>query len=242
MLIDLNADQTGSFGVEFGIDDELRQLVSAEGGEFSMGDVIGGFGANAPEGVVTERTEGDMQYTVVRTSFSDLAEFRQIVSEGGGDGGDIDVIWEDNRVTIDALFEQEDAEGGLAGLGLDGISDFADNFFSASVIVSMPGEVLEHNADRVLSDGRLQWDTTLGGGDVQVRAVSSLDGASSFPAWALLLIVLIAVAVVVWLYSNMRKRRSVAAVEAAGMVGAEAPPAPTDWSTPPAAPVATEDD
>ena len=249
VLINLNADETGTFGFEFGMDDEFRQLVSAQGEGFDVDDLFGGVTDEFPGATVSERTEGDMMFSVFTFAFDDPAQFRQLMAQGGDEGGDIDITWEDDRVTIDAVLEGTGESGGLGGFGLgdlgdaaddlggdfdiSGLSGFAESFFSGSVIVAMPGEVLEHNANRVLGDGRLQWDLLVDGGDLDIHAVSTLSDGSSFPAWALLLIVLVAAAVLAWLFATMRKRRSLAALEAAGVEGAEAATPPSDWSTAP---------
>ena len=53
------------------------------------------------------------------------------------------------------------------GLGLDPTL-LTEEFFSVNVIVGMPGTVEESNADRTLSDGRLQWSLPLTGGNVDL--------------------------------------------------------------------------
>lgn len=247
VLIDINTDETGSFGFEFGMDDEFRQLVSAQGGEFSIDDMFGGLGGELPGAEISERTEGDMMFTVVKIPFESRAQLQSLIAQGGDDGSEFDVTWTDDAITVVGLLAGSGEEGGLGGLGglgdlgdaagdlggefdLGDVSGFAEGFFSASVILSMPGDVSDHNADRVMGDGRLQWDIDLGGGDVDILAVSDLDGSTSFPAWAVVLLVLVAVAILLWLYSTTRRRKAVAAIEAAGSGSSGAQPA-GDWST-----------
>lgn len=242
VLIDLNADGTGSFGFEFGMDDEFRQLIAAQGDGFNLGDIFGDLGGDLPGATFTERTEGDMMFTVFTIDFNGAAEFQEIIASGEGTGGDIDVQWTEDSVTINATLEGTGGDGGLDLFGdaaedlggdFDLGSSFAESFFSGSVIVSMPGEVTSHNADRVLSDGRLQWDLSLDGSDVEISAVSNLSGGGGFPAWVLFLLILLAVAIILLLVSVHRKRTAVASIEAtAGTTPGEAPAAPADWSTP----------
>lgn len=250
VLIDLNGDGTGSFGFEFGMDEEFRELVAAQGEELDMGDLFGEIDAGLPGAETSQRVEGDMTFSVVRVPFDDPGEFRQIIAAGEGEGGDIDVVWTEDEVSINATLEGS-GEGGLGGLGdlgdlgdatgdlggdFDfggGLEGFADNFFSGSVIVDMPGAVRSHNADRVLDDGRLQWDLALDGSDVEITAQSALGDESGFPAWATLLLVLAALAVIVWLFSVQRRRRAESAVEAAGMaVPGTTPAPPAGWVAP----------
>ena len=79
----------------------------------------------------------------------------------------------------------------------------------------LPGEVIEQNASRVLSDGSLQWDLPVGTSVVDVRAVSDA-GASSFPWWLIAVaggaLVLIVVALIV---ANRRRNTSVQAIQQA---------------------------
>ena len=56
VLIDINADQTGSFGFEFGMDDEFRQLMASEGGGFEVDDLLGGFTGDLPGATATSWT------------------------------------------------------------------------------------------------------------------------------------------------------------------------------------------
>ena len=60
--------------------------------------------------------------------------------------------------------------------------------------------------------------------------MSDLGGGGAFPAWALLLVILLGVAILLWLYSMQRKRKTVAIIEGAETEGSTPPP--TDWSTP----------
>ena len=247
ILINLNADETGSFGFEFGMDDEFRQLIASQGEPFDLADLFGGLGSDLPGATVTERTDGDMMFSVFTVDFDNAQAFQQLIAEGAGEGGDIDVTWSDDTVTISATIEATGEDGGLLGdlgdaagdVGGDfggdfdlgsGLTGFADSFFSGSVIVSMPGTVGANNADRVLADGRLVWDLSLDGGNVEIQAVSDLGGGGAFPAWALLLLILLGVGILLWLYSVQRKRKTVAVIEGAGAEGSAT--TPTDWSTP----------
>ena len=250
VLIDLNADGSGTFGFEFGLDDEFRELVSSQGEGFDAGEIFGALGTDLPGATVTERTEGDMMFTVAKFSFANQAELRSVINEGGGEGGDINVTFTDDTVTIEATLEGSGEEGGLSGLGgLGGLGDaagdlggdfgelgsglegLAGDIFSGSVIVGMPGEIGDNNADRVLPDGRLQWDLALDGGDLEIRAVSDLGGGSGFSALGVLVLVLIALAAIAWLISlNRRRNAAVAAIDAVGATDAEL--APTGWDMP----------
>ncbi len=184
ILIDLNANGSGSFSFEIGIDDEFRQLLDQQGESVGFDDFSTGF-AGLPGATASERQEGDMMFSIVTVDFADAAGFQEVIAAGGEEGAEFDVIWTEDEVTITATVEATGGLGDLGGAADDqggvgdfdlggGLEGFAGDFFSGSVIVSMPGEVSSHNADRVLSNGRLQWDLTLDGSDVEIMAVSSL--------------------------------------------------------------------
>ena len=249
ILIALNADETGSFGIEIGTDEEFRQVMAQEGDfSFDTDDILGGLNSEAPGATVTSRTEGDMEFTVVTFEFASKEALQQLIDEGGVEGGDFDVQWTDGAVTITATVEGSGDAGGLglgdlgnaageAGGDFDfdlgsGLEGFAGNIFSGSVIVAMPGEVSSHNADRVLPDGRLQWDLALDGSDIDVMAVSGLGGSDGLPSALIVLLALAAAGVLLWLITAQRKRSAVAAVEAAGAGAAATQAPPRDWSTP----------
>lgn len=263
VLIDLNPDESGSFEVELGLDEELQTQISEQlGVTIDFGDLLSGGVTDQPGAAVTQRTDGDMSFSGARFSFNNQAELQEVLSAGAGDGGDVTVVWSDDSVTIDAFLG-----GSAAGLGLGGLADgfgnlgggldldgldvagglaLADAFFSGSVIVSMPGEITSHNANRVMDDGRLQWDLTLDGSDTIISATSDRSGGGGgFPLWALILIVVTLLAVVLWMVSLQRRRDSaLAAVDAIA-----APPEPAGWedagsvdSTEPSSGNASEDD
>jgi len=246
ILINLNEDETGSFGFEFGMDEEFRALIAEQGDAFSEADFFEGIGADLPGGIVTERTREDMTYSVYTVDFDDAEAAQWLIGEAAGTGGDIDVTWTDDSVSITATLGGTGEDGGIFGdlggaaggdLGGDPEDDFfsgfADDFFSGSVIVSMPGAVGTNNADRVLEDGRLAWDLSLDGGDIEIQAVSDLGGGSIFPAWAVLLLVLVALAILLSLYYMQRKRKTSAVLEGVGDDSSMAATTPADWSTPP---------
>ena len=233
ILIGLNADGSGSFGFEIGMDEEFRQLVTEQGEGFALDDFSSGFG-ELPGATTSERQDGDMMYSIVTVDFADAAGFQEVIAAGGEEGAEFDVVWTEDEVTITATLEgtgglgdlggAADEEGGLGDFDLGtGLEGFATSFFSGSVIVDMPGEVSEHNADSVLPDGRLQWDLKLDGSDTAIRAVSSLSEDGGFPAWLIAVLVLAALALLAWFNARRKRTTEVAAIEAAGATGDDEP-------------------
>lgn len=238
VLMNLEEDGSGSFGIEFGTDEELRNLMSASGESI---DFTEGLGADVPGATVTQRTEGDMEFNVVTFEFADQAALQSLLSEADdtGEFGNFDIVYADDTVTVNATLEGAaglgnvgDAAGDLGGdFDIESLtSGFADSFFSGSVIISMPGEVTSHNADRELGDGRLQWDLDLDGSDIVIMAVSDLGGGSSFPIWAIVLLVVVALAIV-FIPAAVRRRRRTAVDAVAAADAAAGGAAPMGWTS-----------
>ncbi len=119
------------------------------------------------------------------------------------------------------------APGDLAeGVDLPISLDFFDSAFSASVIIGMPGSVTEHNADEVLSDGRLKWEISLTEG-VDIQAVSDLS-ESSFP-WAFVIVIILLLAAAALVLVVMRRN---ATTSAAAIAATPPPPEPMGFDTP----------
>ncbi len=239
ILIGLNADGSGSFGFEIGMDEEFRQLLAEQGEGFALDDFSSGF-AGLPSATTSERQEGDMMFSVVTVDFADAAEFQEVIAAGGEEGTDIDVVWTEDEVVITATLEGTGGLGDLGGADDDqsgvgdfdlgaGLEGFATSFFSGSVIVDMPGDVKDHNADSVLPDGRLQWDLKLDGSNVEIRAVSSLSEGGGFPAWLIAVLVLAALAAIAWLSARRKRTTAVAAVESAGATVGDGPAVAVAW-------------
>lgn len=234
VILILEPDRSGTYTIEFGMDEELQEAIASFGG---LGgdeaiDPLEGFEIDDPNVETTRRTEGDMTFVVATSSFEDVDELGSVLASAEDTGiGDLDIAYEGDIVTVTgSLVGTGDLNtegladlggfgdlgdlGDLGSLGLDP-SALTDDFFSASLIVSMPGEVTEHNAARVRSDGSLQWDLPLNDEAVDVIAVSDA-GASSFPWWIIGVGIVLIVAVGIGILLGRRRRgASVQAVQQA---------------------------
>jgi hypothetical protein len=229
VVLDIADDGSGTYTVELGLDEELQELLSGfTGGE---GDgLIPGFDLDVPglEGnpldTLESRVEGDMTFYTSTDTFATLAELTTLVQNATGEGNSFDafdVTIGDEKAEIVA---SAGAPGDLTGdLDLPISLDIIEQAFSANVIVALPGSVEEHNADEVLSDGRLKWNISLSEG-VDIRAVSDF-GESSFP-WTIVVVAALVVAAfgIAVAVARRRAQRPAAAVAAAG-----APPEPLDF-------------
>ena len=164
VLVDINDDRSGTVAFEFGLDDELRGLIEASGGTaddlFSELDLE----IAAEGGTATERTEGDMTYTGATKDFEDISEVTtDLVGDTSGDAvfSEFSFVMDDDTAEFAATASSEEQD--MGDLGLDP-SALTGDVFSANFILGMPGTVVEHNADEVLSDGRLKWALPIFGG------------------------------------------------------------------------------
>lgn len=213
VILDIEEDGSALVGAEIGFDEEFRELLG-DMGEASPEDLFGDlpdFGGD--DVVTTERTEGDMTFYGVTTAVDDLSTF-----DASAAGGEVfetfSYTFDEETATLSATVAATDLGDAGGDLPIDP-SMITEEFFSANVIVSMPGTVTSHDADEVRSDGTLVWKIPFTGSKA-ISATSDLGagGTSNLVLIALVtLLVIAAIAVVV--VSILNRRRSQAAVDAA---------------------------
>lgn len=192
VLVDIDDDRSGTVAFEFGLDDELRGLLESSGG--TADDLFGelDLGVAAEGGTVTERTEGDMTFTGATKDFDDISEvITDLAGDESGDAifSDFSFVMDDESAAFAAAASAEEQDVG--DLGLDPTS-LTGEVFSANFILEMPGTVVEHNADEVLSDGRLKWTLPILGGTKKFVAKSEFGGGSNlWWLWIVLGVVLV---------------------------------------------------
>lgn len=240
VVVELNEDGTGIYTVELGVDEELQALLNGFiGADGDGGGLIPGFDFEIPglEGNPLDsppsRVEGDMTFYGQTRTFQSLDDLREIINNATNDANSFDtfdVVISEEQVRLTAT---AGAPGDLAPTDDLPISlDIFEQALTASVIVAMPGRVIEENADQVLPDGRLKWDISLTEG-VNIQATSDLT-ESSFPWWIIVVVALAAAALALSLMVN--RRNATRPTNALGAV--DAPPDPTGfpsaWDDPPA--------
>lgn len=190
VLVDIEEDRSGTIAFEFGLDDEFRELIESSGG--TTDDVFGDFDLGMEGGTVTERTEGDMVYTGATQDFNDISE---VMADLIGDTSDealfteFSFVMDDETAALSATASQSTED--LGEIPFDP-TEITDDVLSANFILGMPGTVVEHNADEVMSDGRLRWALPILGGTKTFIAKSEFGGGSSlWWLWILLGVVLV---------------------------------------------------
>lgn len=190
VLVDIEEDRSGSIAFEFGLDEEFRELIESSGG--TTDDVFGEFDLGIEGGTVTERTEGDMVYTGATQDFDDISDVMADLIGDTSDEGmftEFSFVMDDETAALSATASQSTED--LGDIPFDP-SEITDDVLSANFILGMPGTVVEHNADEVLSDGRLKWSLPILGGTKTFIAKSEFGGGSSlWWLWIILGVVLI---------------------------------------------------
>ena len=148
IILDINEDGSAIVGAEIGFDEEFQALM-ADGGA-DPADMFGDLPTIGDDVITTERTEGDMSFVGVESNVEDLTTFS--ASQGELDSfTEFSYEFDDESAKLFAVVSTAETDlggGELEELGFDP-SQLTDDFFSANVVVTMPGEVTEHNADVV---------------------------------------------------------------------------------------------
>jgi hypothetical protein len=242
VALTVNEDESGTFNLFMGFDEEFQQLMEQGGGEgFDMTEGL----QDVPEGwTVEEVIEDGFEGIRISTDFQDFEELEQKLGDLG-EGQDAGVGTEflgdfgltrdgdEFRFEVDVSGVDEQLSGAVGDSGgedlLSGMdpATLFEDLFEIRFRLTLPGEIQSHNADAV--DGNtLTWNVGLDEEDTTYRAVSSTSGGSS----SLLLIggaAAIAVVAGVGVVA-MRNRRKDAAVDAVTT-------APVSFDAPPIDPV-----
>jgi len=222
---EINDDGSGRFMAELGLDDEMRDLLESFGGG---DDLLSGLDIGGGEPVET-RIEGDMTFFSSSQSFADTAELKAILENNN------------DQVTFEELDLEVDERGArfVAKTGplaaADGIdinslpidpTTLTDDVFSANIFVKLPGNLDKHNADEVMSDGRLRWAISFTD-PIDIEAESNFGGGGI--PW---LPIGIATITILGVGGFLVARRSSQDAAAAAVGSMQAPPAPMDFSAP----------
>lgn len=228
IILEVAEDSSGTFTAELGMDDEFRTLLA-------LGtDFLGGAeDLNLPGDIditnldqLDQRIVDDMTFFSNTTTFTDIEALEQTLLDQAGQAATFDEF----DLTVDEEGAVLIAKASLpTGDALDPASlpidlDQLESNFSASVIATLPGDIVEENADTV-SDGQLQWNIDITQGvDIEARTTF---GGSGFPFWLLVVAVLIVAAAGGLLLFFNRDR----ATSTKALAGVAAPPPPEGFTT-----------
>jgi hypothetical protein len=233
IIIDIEEDGSATVSAEIGFDEEMLGLLSQSGGDPE--DIFSEELPPDAEGFEAySRTDGDMTYYGFSGEIDDLENntFLDLGQDFAADFAEFSYTTDEDTATLSASIASADIGGGLGDLPIDP-TDITGDIFSANLIVSMPGSVVEHNADEVRNDGSLVWNIPLTG-SIDVFAESNTGSGTSAWVWWLLLGVLtigiIAGIAAVILSRDDSKKAVDEAAEAHNASTEDAPPPPASPS------------
>lgn len=217
LVIDVAEDGQTTAAVEIGMDEEFQQLIGSGGGDPS--EILGGgfdFGG-VGDGESYQREEDGLTFWGSEATFSSFEELSDnLANPADGDSPFSSFSFEqdDEKATLNATLSTPEDEVNTDEIPFDP-SQITSEVFAVNLIFGMPGTVTEHNADQVLSDGRLLWEIPLVGGEKDVFAQSSFGSSSLWWIWLLLGVVLVAGIAIVIIATTRSRKRSEDAIEAA---------------------------
>jgi len=224
VTIDVAEDASGTFVTELGIDEEMQGLLESFGGSE---DLLAGLDLGGATPVET-RTEGDMTYYAASQSFTDITELRSLLDENQDQAAfeqfELDVN-EDGAL----LIAKTGPLSGQEGFDVDSLpidpTTLTEDVFAANIFVKLPGKVTRHNANEVMSDGRLRWAVSLTD-PLDIEAESSFNEGGI--AWLPIGIAAVAVlGIGAFLVTRRREDTATAALRAT-----EQPPVPMGFGEP----------
>ncbi|MEA2000389.1 MAG: hypothetical protein U9N84_00660 [Actinomycetota bacterium] len=199
VLLDVAEDGSGTLAAEVAVDQQLSDLIDQFAGDTDT--IISGLDLGL-EGTSTTRVEGDLTVYETTATFSDVQSVAEVAA-GNFTSFALELTEEGSSLeaTLDLAGELDLTQFPLDPNTID--SETLD----ARIIVSLPGEPADHNADEVLEDGRFVWTIPLDS-DLYMFA-DTLYPKSGFP-WGLVGILALAVglALAVWLAAVRREKTS----------------------------------
>lgn len=149
----IDDDGSGQIILDVLLDEELRTLTGFEDAASAF-ELAGG----VPEGfVVEDLVVDDFAGARATNEFANLDELNVILQDAASTGlaDVVSITREGNEYRYSATI----GDLGAAAEGLGGFitADTFDDFFDITLAVRLPGEVVDHNADRLDEDGTLVW-------------------------------------------------------------------------------------
>ncbi|MEX0825372.1 MAG: hypothetical protein WD184_01235 [Acidimicrobiia bacterium] len=239
----INADGSGTIKAEVGMDDEAQQFLLTEGGDPFEGNDL----SEVPGAVQTTETRGDLDYWIIEVPVADVTQIEEDVTSAENSLlSEFDVEVTDTLITVRATAAAEDAIGEDTE-GFD--PSVLEDSLSFNVRITLPGKILEHNADS-REGNTLIWAVPILGGTLDVQAQSDPSqpedggGGGGIPMWVWIAIAAAVVAGAVYYFMQQQKKAGASPAVTGEMQAAApaaddpfavtAPPAPEPPPPPPA--------
>jgi hypothetical protein len=199
VLLDVTEGGSGTLSSEVGIDDQLGELITQLFGEDNE-DVIAGLDLGI-EGTAETRVEGEMTFYTTEVAFTDV---ESIPEAAAGNFTSFHLDLTDEGTSLEATLDLA-GELDLSQFPLDP-STIDPETLHAEILVSLPGDPADNNADEVLTDGRYRWTIPLDG--ELYMFVNTLYPKSGFPWWLVGLLALSGgLALAVWFAAVRRDKK-----------------------------------
>lgn len=199
LLLDVTENGSGTLAAEVGINNQLKDLIEQLGGDTDK--IISGLNLGLV-GEAATRVEGDMTIYTTTVAFDDEMK---IADAAAGHFTSMKLEVTDKGAQLEATL---DLVGDLDLSQFPVSPDSIDpDTFEAHILVALPGDLIDHNADEVLPDGRLSWSIPLND-ELYVYANTEYP-KTAFPWWLFGVVGLFsALALVVWLAAVRRDKKS----------------------------------
>jgi len=202
VLLDATENGSGTLAAEVGINNQLRDLLDQLAGD---GEAIISRLDLGLEGESSTRLEDAMTIYTTQVEFDDEDAIEEAAADNftffnlemTDDGTALEA-------TLDVAGELDLTQFPVTPSAIDPAT------FEAHIIVSLPGEVVDHNAETIATDGSLSWAIPLDG-ELYMFAETEYP-KSGFPWWLVGLLGLsAALALGVWLAAVRREKKGSAA-------------------------------
>jgi hypothetical protein len=228
----INADGSGTIRAEVGMDDEAQQFLLTEGSDPFEGNDL----SQVPGAVQSTESRGDLDYWIIEVPVEDVTVIEDDVTTAENSllsGFDVEVT--DTLISVRATAAADEAMGEQTE-GFD--PSVLEDSLSFNVRITLPGKILEHNADR-REGNTLIWAVPLFGGALDVQAQSDPSqpadgggGGGGIPIWVWIAIAAVVVGGAVYYFMQQQKK---AGTSPAG-ASPDAPMSSDAADTPPAPP------
>ncbi len=218
----INADGSGTLIAELGFDEEAQELLLQGEDPFEGNDL-----SDLPGAETREETRGDMTYFIIEAPVDDVAELEQgLLQNENALLENFEITVTDTLVTVAGTASGEQLSSEAEGFD----PELFEDSVSANIRITMPGRILEHNADS--QDGNtLTWAVPLLGGDLDIQAQSDPTGSPAgdgggFPIWLIALIAVVVVGALAYLFVFRNRGTGVGQPPAAAPEAEGTPPPP----------------
>lgn len=202
----INADGSGTIVTEVGMDEEAKGFfLSEEGADpFEGNDLADCEGART-----REEQRGDLTFYIIECDVADITEFEDTMTSTENTMlTSFDITVTDTLVSVSGTASAEDA----LGSDVEGFDPaLLEESISANLKITLPGRILDHNADSQ-SGNTLTWDIPILGGTLDVEASSdpsgtpASDGGGGFPLWLIAVIVVVVLGGGYYLWTQNKKK------------------------------------